>query len=73
MNLMFRKNFREGGASKSGGTGGLKTKTSNRYQTAKRSRDMGISNPDDYHFRTHIFFTAARGASGFGYQDTVEG
>lgn len=68
---MFRKNFREGGANKGGG-GGLRTKTTNRYQ-AKRSRDMGISNPDDYHFRTHIFFAAAKGGSGFGCQDTVEG
>lgn len=70
MNLMFRKNFHEGGG---GGTkssaSGLKTKKG--YQ-AKRSRDMGMSNVDDYHFRTHIFFSATRGG-GFGYQDTVEG
>lgn len=58
MNLMFRKNFREGGASKSGGGGGKLTSKANR---TKRSRDMGISNTnDDIHFRTHLFFQPNR-------------
>lgn len=69
MNLMFRKNFREGGGAKTSGAGGLKNKKT--YQS-KRSRDMGMSSPDDYRFRTHIFFAATRGG-GFGYQESVEG
>lgn len=70
MNLMFRKNFREGGSSKTSGGGGLKNKNAIRYQ-AKRSRELSMTNSDDYHFRTHIFFAATRG--GTGYQDTMEG
>ncbi|XP_055857429.1 uncharacterized protein LOC129920207 isoform X1 [Episyrphus balteatus] len=59
MNLMFRKNFREGGASKSGGGGGKLTSKANR---TKRSRDMGISNTntEDIHYRTHLFFQPNR-------------
>lgn len=68
MNLMFRKNFSEGNK---GGNKSTGLKTKNKGYQAKRSRDMGMSNPDDYHFRTHIFFSATR--SGGLYQDTVEG
>ncbi|XP_055906028.1 uncharacterized protein LOC129941431 isoform X1 [Eupeodes corollae] len=59
MNLMFRKNFREGGAAKSGGGGGKLTSKVNR---TKRSRDMGISNTaaEDIHYRTHLFFQPNR-------------
>lgn len=61
MNLMFRKNFREG--TKSGGGGSKLTSKANRTQ-GKRSRDMGYGNLDaDVHFRTHIFFPSARAAS----------
>lgn len=63
MNLMFRKNFREGaGKSSSGGGGGIKlTSKANRSQ-GKRSRDMGYGNLDaDVHYRTHLFFSPNRG------------
>lgn len=61
MNLMFRKNFREGGGAKSGGGGGTKlTSKANRSQ-GKRSRDMGLGNLDaDVHYRTHLFFSPSR-------------
>lgn len=68
MNLMFRKNFIEGG-SKSGGGGGMKalnTKAlnSNRNQN-KRSRDQGYGSMDEsVHYRTHLFFAPARGVVG---------
>lgn len=68
MNLMFRKNFREGGSNKPSSGGGLKNKNANRYQ-AKRSREIG-DNSEDYHFRTHIFFAATNRP---GYQDKMEG
>jgi hypothetical protein len=61
MNLMFRKNFREGGSSgsKSGGT-----KSSKMNRNTKRSRDMsysGACNDDSFtQFRTHLFFNANR-------------
>lgn len=70
MNLMFRKNFREGGAKSGGGGGGggtkLNTKALNsRSQGNKRSRDMGYGNMDaDVHYRTHIFFSASRTGGG---------
>lgn len=61
MNLMFRKNFREGIKSNSGGA--KLTSKVNRSQ-GKRSRDMGYGNLDaDVHYRTHIFFPSARNAS----------
>lgn len=63
MNLMFRKNFREG--AKSGGGGSKMTsKVLNRNQ-GKRSRDMGYGNMDpDVHYRTHIFFAPSRAGPG---------
>jgi hypothetical protein len=65
MNLMFRKNFREGGGggAKSGGGGTkMNTKALNRNQGNKRSRDMGYGNMDaDVHYRTHIFFAPRTG------------
>lgn len=71
MNLMFRKNFREGGGGgggKSSGGGGTKvsnTKVLNRNQGNKRSRDMGYGNMDaDVHYRTHIFFAPSRSGGG---------
>lgn len=69
MNLMFRKNFREGGGGgKSGGGGGgikMNTKALNRNQGNKRSRDMGYGNMDaDVHYRTHLFFAPSRAGGG---------
>lgn len=69
MNLMFRKNFREGGGAKSGGGGGgikMNTKALNRNQGNKRSRDMGYGNMDAdvQHYRTHIFFAPSRVGGG---------
>lgn len=67
MNLMFRKNFREGGAKSGGGGGGTKmnTKALSRNQN-KRSRDHGYGNVDteSTHYRTHIFFSPSRGGGG---------
>lgn len=57
MNLMFRKNFREG-ASKAGGGGGKLQSKANR---TKRSRDMGlVQQPEEIHYRTHLFFSPTR-------------
>ncbi|XP_062561892.1 uncharacterized protein LOC134225652 isoform X1 [Armigeres subalbatus] len=56
MNLMFRKNIREGGG-RSGG-GGAKSKISNRHQRKARESYGGVG-ADEYHFRTHIFFSPA--------------
>lgn len=61
MNLMFRKNFREGAKSSSSGV--KLTSKVNRSQ-GKRSRDMGYGNLDkdaDVHYRTHLFFAPNRG------------
>lgn len=63
MNLMFRKNFRESGAS-SGGT--KSAKLSKMSRGGKRSRDMSLSSPNDSfntQFRTHLFFNARGGAN----------
>ena len=59
MNLMFRKNFREGASSKSGGGG---TKLQTKANRTKRSRDLGLSSqqPEDIHYRTHLFFSPNR-------------
>lgn len=65
MNLMFRKNFREGGT-KSGGGGGSKLNTKSRNQ-GKRSREQayaGGNTDQDVHYRTHIFFAPSRGGIG---------
>ncbi|XP_017839630.1 uncharacterized protein LOC108597540 isoform X2 [Drosophila busckii] len=58
MNLMFRKNFREG-ASKAGGGGGKLQSKANR---TKRSRDMGgmQQQTEEIHYRTHLFFSPNR-------------
>ncbi|KAL1381356.1 hypothetical protein pipiens_013529, partial [Culex pipiens pipiens] len=56
MNLMFRKNMREGGG-RSGG-GGSKSKMSSRHQRKARE-SYGGPGGDEYHFRTHIFFSPA--------------
>jgi hypothetical protein len=62
MNLMFRKNFREGGNS-SGANKSMKMTKINRG--GKRSRDMSVSSPSDDSFgtqyRTHLFFNARTG------------
>ena len=65
MNLMFRKNFRESGAS-SGTVKSSKMTKINRG--GKRSRDMSLScSPTDDSFntqyRTHLFFNARGGAN----------
>lgn len=68
MNLMFRKNFRDGGKSGGGGggvcgSGNKLTSKVNRSQ-GKRSRDMSYGNLDsDVHYRTHLFFAPTRGAN----------
>lgn len=65
MNLMFRKNFREGGNS----SGTVKaTKISKINRGGKRSRDMSLScsqNEDSFNtqYRTHLFFNARGGAN----------
>ncbi|XP_038108067.1 uncharacterized protein LOC6042946 isoform X1 [Culex quinquefasciatus] len=56
MNLMFRKNMREGGG-RSGG-GGSKSKMSSRHQRKARE-SYGGPGGDEYHYRTHIFFSPA--------------
>jgi hypothetical protein len=66
MNLMFRKNFREGGSSASTSKN-IKLNKINRGG-GKRSRDMSLSANDDSfstQFRTHLFFNASRGGSGY--------
>lgn len=61
MNLMFRKNFREGGSSGSKPSG---TKLSKINRSGKRSRDMSYSGPSNdesfTQYRTHLFFNANR-------------
>lgn len=65
MNLMFRKNFREG----SGGSKPSGTKLNKMNRSGKRSRDLSYSGPssDDSftQYRTHLFFNANRS----GFQD----
>lgn len=65
MNLMFRKNFREG----SSGSKPSGTKLNKMNRSGKRSRDMSYSGPsvDDSftQYRTHLFFNANRS----NYQD----
>lgn len=56
MNLMFRKNFQEqktGG----GGGGGGKAGKGPAGRPPRRSREHGYTAMDDYHYRTHIFFS----------------
>uniref|UniRef100_A0A1B0ARQ1 Uncharacterized protein n=1 Tax=Glossina palpalis gambiensis TaxID=67801 RepID=A0A1B0ARQ1_9MUSC len=60
MNLMFRKNFREGGSGKAAVGGGKLQSKANR---TKRSREMGGSGGgqgDEIHYRTHLFFAPSR-------------
>ncbi|XP_075166997.1 uncharacterized protein LOC142239111 isoform X2 [Haematobia irritans] len=58
MNLMFRKNFREGASGKTGGGG---SKLQSKANRTKRSRDMGLtSQPEEIHYRTHLFFAPNR-------------
>lgn len=64
MNLMFRKNFREGksgGGGCGGGGGGLKGNksfSSGRNANKQRARDMSLSLADDVpNYRTHLFFS----------------
>lgn len=59
MNLMFRKNF--GGGKSGGGGGGVKLgKINPNRSQGKRSRDMGYSQSEEVHYRTHLFFVPAR-------------
>ncbi|XP_035901780.1 uncharacterized protein LOC118507421 isoform X1 [Anopheles stephensi] len=56
MNLMFRKNMREGGGRAGGG--GSKSKMTGRHQ--RKTRDSyGGGGSDECHYRTHIFFSPA--------------
>lgn len=61
MNLMFRKNFREGG---SGGSKPSGTKMNKMGRSGKRSRDLSYSGPSTEEsftqYRTHLFFNANR-------------
>lgn len=58
MNLMFRKNFREGASGKSGGGG---SKLQSKANRTKRTRDVGMSSqPEELHYRTHLFFSPNR-------------
>lgn len=70
MNLMFRKNFREGG---SGGSKPSGAKLNKMNRTGKRSRDMSYSGPASdesfTQYRTHLFFNANRNP----YQDGDNG
>ncbi|XP_030382580.1 uncharacterized protein LOC115630093 isoform X2 [Scaptodrosophila lebanonensis] len=74
MNLMFRKNFREG-ANKSGGGGGKLQSKANR---TKRSRDIGLmQQQEEIHYRTHLFFSPNRsgyevGEVKFGFGDKMD-
>uniref|UniRef100_A0A1I8MKD1 DUF7153 domain-containing protein n=1 Tax=Musca domestica TaxID=7370 RepID=A0A1I8MKD1_MUSDO len=69
MNLMFRKNFREGASGKSGG-GGSKLQT--KANRTKRSRDMGLtSQSDDIHYRTHLFFSPNRPGYDVGEEQLI--
>lgn len=65
MNLMFRKNFREGSSSSK--PSGTKLKKMNR--SGGRTRDMSYSGPSTdesfTQYRTHLFFNANRS----GYQE----
>lgn len=67
MNLMFRKNFRDGGSGSGSKSSGTKLNKMNR--SGKRSRDMSYSGPSAdetfTQFRTHLFFNANRS----GFQD----
>lgn len=63
---MFRKNFQEGQKGGSGGGGGGRGgKGADR--PARRGRNHGFTAMDEYHYRTHIFFSphaAGRNAGG---------
>jgi hypothetical protein len=67
MNLMFRKNFRDGGSGS--GSKSSSTKLNKMNRSGKRSRDMSCSGPSTdesfTQYRTHLFFNANRS----GYQD----
>lgn len=62
MNLMFRKNFRDGGSG--GGSKSSSTKLNKMNRSGKRSRDMSYSGPSTdesfTQYRTHLFFNANR-------------
>lgn len=66
MNLMFRKNFREGGGSSSASKS---TKLSKINRGGKRSLTQAslMTNDDSFstQYRTHLFFNARSGNSGF--------
>ncbi|XP_059608737.1 uncharacterized protein LOC132256384 [Phlebotomus argentipes] len=63
MNLMFRKNFREGGGGGGkSGMGGLKHSKSGNRNQVKRSRELSCSVQDEVHYRTHLFFSPTRSA-----------
>ncbi|XP_055705489.1 uncharacterized protein LOC129803154 isoform X3 [Phlebotomus papatasi] len=66
MNLMFRKNFREGGGGGKSVVGGLKHSKSGNRNQVKRTRELSGSMQDEVHYRTHLFFSPTRSA----YADT---
>ncbi|XP_058066762.1 uncharacterized protein LOC131216325 isoform X1 [Anopheles bellator] len=57
MNLMFRKNMREGGGRTGGG--GAKSKVAAGRHQRKTRDSYGGAGSDEYHFRTHILFSPA--------------
>lgn len=71
MNLMFRKNFREGGSSSSTSKS---TKLNKINRSGKRSlTQTSLMNNDDSfstQFRTHLFFNTKSNASGSGFDDS---
>uniref|UniRef100_A0A1I8PBB5 DUF7153 domain-containing protein n=1 Tax=Stomoxys calcitrans TaxID=35570 RepID=A0A1I8PBB5_STOCA len=57
-NSCSKPNFREGASGKSGGGG---SKLQSKANRTKRSRDMGLtSQPEEIHYRTHLFFAPNR-------------
>lgn len=67
MNLMFRKNFREGGGSSSSASKSTKMGKMNRGGKRSLTQTNLMTNDDSFstQYRTHLFFNARSGNSGF--------
>nr|CAH7760030.1 unnamed protein product [Callosobruchus chinensis] len=60
MNLMFRKNFREGKGGIVTGKGG-KGASAGRHTSKRCQRETGgYTAMDEHHYRTHLFFSPPR-------------
>lgn len=66
MNLMFRKNFREGGGSSSASKS---TKLNKINRGGKRSLTQAMTNDLTTQYRTHLFFNAGKSGNS-GFDDT---